>query len=280
MSWDQIAALRSRIGNLMSTPEISQSVGMDSLKKAYAGLSEDMRVAANQNGVGSAFDAANKASTADHAFIEGPLSKIIRTSNPILEQSSGVTRERAATNILNSSDSTIKAVRDYLPDAADQLAAFNLRQSALAKPSQAGAYNDTSTGSFLTNMIRQRQNTPGGYDAFYNNPTTPPGVRQAVTDLQTAAGALRQTEKAVNVSGTAPAWAWLTMAPAVIDRLAESKWGQAAAAAMGPPLMFSAAGKVMTNPALARYAGTPATPAQLPPALSGLLGNVAGLAGQ
>ena len=61
----------------------------------------------------------------------------------------------------------MQAVRQEMPDAADVLAAYKLRQAQTAKPSVAGAYNDTSTGTFLTNMNRSQQQTPGGHNALF-----------------------------------------------------------------------------------------------------------------
>jgi hypothetical protein len=270
--WDKAQALRKLIGQTMGVPEISQSVGMDVLKKAYAGLSGDMKNTATANGQGNLFDAANQVSTDGHAFIEGPLSKVITKNNANQETISG---EQATNNVLNGGTGTMQAFRDNLPTATDQLAAFKLRQSQLAPPGTATAYDDTSTGRFLTNINRMRQQTPGGYGALYG---ADPQVGQQLDDLQKAAGALRQTEKHYNTSGTTEALSWLDYMKGI--REAPGLWGKLGAATL-PPTLGLAGGRVITDPGLARYVSTPGLgPARVPPTTAGLLGGVAGLTGQ
>ena len=116
---------------------------------------------------GCAFNNANAVTTAGHTFIENVGSKIAKANNPLQET---VAPEQATNSILNSGDTTLQAVRQEMPDAADVLAAYKLRQAQTAKPSVAGAYNDTSTGTFLTNMNRSQQQTPGGHNALFNDP--------------------------------------------------------------------------------------------------------------
>ena len=58
-----------------------------------------------------------------------------------------------------------------MPDAADVTAAYKLRQAQTAKPSVAGAYNDTSTGTFPhQHEPLGQQQTPGGYSALFQDP--------------------------------------------------------------------------------------------------------------
>ena len=62
MSWENAKQLRTSIGKAMGTPELVQSVGMDNLKNAYAGIASDMRDTAADNGAGD-FDNANAVSS-------------------------------------------------------------------------------------------------------------------------------------------------------------------------------------------------------------------------
>lgn len=268
ITWDQAQRLRTLIGQTMGVPEIAQSVGMDTLKRAYAGIASDMRATAAQHGQDGVFDAANQVSTEGHAFIDGTLNKIITKNNPLQET---VTPEQATRNILNGGDTTMQAVRDKLPGAADTLAAFNLRQASTAKPSVATDYGDTSTGTFLTNINRMRQNTPGGYNALYDTPS----VQQQLEDLSTVAGRLRATERHLNTSGTAEQLGWMGYLKGIYDAAAEGKLGKTIGAAVIPPVVGQGGGRLMTSPVATRYAAAQgAGPALLPPRTAGLLGSL------
>jgi hypothetical protein len=266
LSWEQAQAIKQRIGDALGTPDIVNSIGYNQLQRIYAGLAQGMQATAVQHGQGALFDAANAVTTQGHQFIANTLSKIIRAANPMQES---VTPEQATNNILNSGDSTLQDVRNQMPDAADQLAAFNLRRASTAKPSVATTPNDTSTGTFQTNMNQMQQRTPGGYAALYNTPA----LQQQLGDLQTVAGALRETQKHVNTSGTAEQLGWYDYMKNIGEAAGELKPGRAAAAIAIPPLFGWGAGTALTSPGLTRYAaGRGAGPAALRPGVAGLLG--------
>lgn len=273
MTWDQASALRTLIGQTMGVPEISQSVGADVLKRAYAGIASDMRNTAVAHGQDALFDAANKVSTDGHAFINGPLAKVISTNNPAQER---ITPDQATSNLLNSDGTTLQAIRDNLPGAADQLAAYKLRQMATAKPSVATAYDDTSTGTYLSNANRMRQNQPGAYDALYQDPA----VRQQLDDLSTVAGRLRMTEKHLNTSGTAEQLAWMEYLRNIGEAVSEGSVRNTLGAMTLPPTVGRLGGKLLTSPTLTRFAaGQGAGPPAIPPSAGGLLGAAPQLAG-
>jgi hypothetical protein len=270
MTWDQAQRLRTAIGSAMGVPEISQSVGMDALKRAYGGIAQDMRTTATQHGQGAVFDNANLTSTQGHSFIENVGSKIAKMNNPAQES---VAPEQATTNLLNSGDTTLQSVRQNMPDAADALAAFKVRQMATAKPAQATSADDTSTGTFLTNANRMQQQQPGGYQALYQDPA----VQQQLADLSTVAGRLRATEKHLNTSGTAETLGWMGYLNKILD--AEGVAGHLAAVGK-PPIVGNVGGLLMTNPGVARFAGAPGLPASPSgPWRRGVVGSVPGLLG-
>jgi hypothetical protein len=273
MTWEQAQRLRTLIGKTMGVPEISGSLGMDTLRRVYGAISQDMRGTAANNGVGEAFDAANQFSTSGHAFIDRTLSKIIRNPNPLQET---ITPEQATKNILNGGDTNMTDLRQRLPEAADALAAFKLRQAATAQPSQGTSFGDTSTGSFLTGMNRMQQKTPSGYEALYENPT----VRPTIDDMQTVAGGLRETERRLNKSGTTENAAWYALGLPALTAAASGDLKQAIYLASIPPASLWGGGKVMTNPLLARFGATPATPAAQRPLQTGLLGTLPYAVGQ
>jgi hypothetical protein len=277
MTWTQAQRLRTLIGQTMGVPEISQSVGADVLKRAYAGIAGDMRTTAAQHGQEFLFDQANHLTTDGHAFINGPLAKVISTNNPAQER---IMPEQAANSVLNSGDTTLQAIRQRLPDAADQLAAYKLRQMQMAKPSVAGSYDDTSTGTFLSNAVRMRQNQPGGYDALFNAPD----IQQRLDDLQTAAGALRKTQQHLNTSGTAETLGWMDYLRGIREGMssggAKERMLNAAGAVVLPPTVGWGGGHMVTNPGLTRYlAAQGAAPSPVPPRVAGILGNVPQMVG-
>lgn len=262
-AWQQAQDLRSRIGRAMGVPQIVQTVGQDNLNALYRGISEDMRTAAHTVGVGDAFDRANGVSVAGHNFVENTLDKVISTRNPAQET---IPPEQATSNLLEGGDTPLEQTRRFLPGAADALAAYKIRDMQTAKPSVATNYNDTSTGSFLTNLNRLRQDQPGGYDALFADPT----VRQRMQDLATAAGALRQTERNLNTSGTAQQLAWMQY---INDAIKAPGFVGTGKAIMLPPTISLGAGKVLTNPGVTRYmSAVGAPPSPYPARVSGLLG--------
>jgi hypothetical protein len=271
LSWEQAQAIRTRIGDAMGTPGIVDAIGMQQLRRMYGGLADGMRRSAAQNGQVTLFDNANAVTTAGHNFMETVGSKIAKANNPLQET---VAPEQATNAILNSGDTTMQAVRREMPDAADKLAAFKLRQAQTAKPSVATQYDDTSTGSWLSNLNRMRQRTPGGYDALYDSPA----IRQHIDDLTTIAGRLRQTERHVNTSGTAEQVGWQSYLLALAAAAGSGSGASLAGVAAGVPAAGYGVGRALTSPTLTRFAaarGLPPPPLESP--VTGLLGSSANM---
>jgi hypothetical protein len=277
LTWDQARAIRQRIGDAMGTPDLVGSIGMQNLKNIYAGLAQGLETTAVQHGQGALFNSANAVSTAGHAFMENVGSKISQANNPLQE---GISAEQATKNVLNSGDTTLQAIRQELPDAADHLAAYKLRQMQQAKPSVASAYDDTSTGTFLSNAVRMRQNQPGGYSALFNTPD----IQQRLDDLQTAAGSLRKTEQHLNTSGTAETLGWMDYLRGIREGISNGTASErainTAQAVLVPPFAGWAGGHAVTSPALTRYlAARGAGPPPVPPRVAGILGNIPQMVG-
>jgi hypothetical protein len=273
-SWEQAQAIKQRIGDAMGTPDLVAGIGMQNLKSIYGGLADGMKTTATQHGQGALFNDANAVTTAGHTFMDNVGSKIARANNPMQEP---IAPEQATKNILNSGDTTLQAVRDQMPDAADVLAAHKLRQASTAKPSVATQYDDTSTGTFLTNVNRMRQDRPGGYQALYGAPST----QQQLEDLSTVAGRLRATERHLNTSGTAEQLGWMQYLQAIAEHAGKGEYGKAFGAAVGPPVIGYGGGRLMTSPLATRLAAAQGGgPPIMPPGRGGLLGNIANLTGQ
>lgn len=270
MTWQQAQNLRTAIGKVMGVPEIVQSVGKDQLKAAYGGISEDMRTSAAANNALPAFNAANKVSTDGHAFIDGTLSKIVKANNPAQES---ITPETAAKTMIGSGDTTLQALRAEMPMAADELAAWKLRDMRLATPGKAGATGDeTSIDSFLTDLNRMRQAAPGGFGALYSDPA----VRQRIADLATVGDAVKDTARLVNYSHTGPYVAFAQAATPVVTALqagVSPLWALATGAA--PFAANYGIGRYVTSPTVARIASAPGPRATMNPLAAALIAQLA-----
>lgn len=268
MPWAQAQQLRSAIGNVMGVPEIAQSVGKDQLKAAYGGISQDMKASATANGADAAFANANAVSTAGHAFIDNHLSKIIRSNNPAQES---IAPERAAQTVLGSGDTTLQAVRREMPRAADELAAYKIRDMATATPGAAGAAgNEISPHAFLTDLNRFRQGAPGGHQALFGND---PLVAQRVDDLATVAGTIKDTAKKANTSKTGPFSAIAQAAPAIAGGYYAGGIPGAVGAVALPFVANRLLGHAVTSPGMTRFAAAPGPVSPLNPLATGLLSN-------
>lgn len=266
MTWQQAQNLRSAIGNVMGVPEIVQSVGKDQLKAAYGGISQDMKASAAANNALPLFDAANKVSTDGHAFIDNTLSKIVKANNPAQET---ITPEQAAKTVIGSGDTTLQAIRAEMPRAADELAAWKLRDMRLATPGQAGATGaEPSVGSFLTDLNRLKQSSPNGFRALYSDPT----VAQRLDDLATTGASMKDTARRLNFSNTAASLALQAGLAAVPGIMAFGPKG--AAAAVAPLVGNYLAARAVSSPMLTRVASAPGPRATINPLAAALIANM------
>lgn len=252
MPWNQAQQLRSAIGEIMGVPEVSQSLGTQALSRMYGGLSEDMKTSAQANNAGDLFDNANAVTTAGHAFIDNTLSKIIRSNNPAQET---VRPEQATAHVLGGGDTTLEGLRAEMPQAANELAAYKLRDMAMATPGNAGRTGtDTSVGTFLTDLNRMRQSSPNGTKALFSDPA----ITQRVDDLATAADAMKETAKRANASGTASHMIIPQMALAAGETYhATGSVPLTVGAVAAPYIANKAAALSVSRPWITRFASTP-----------------------
>jgi hypothetical protein len=270
LTWDEAHAIKEQIGKAMGTPEIIDSMGMERLRSLYGGLSEGMKSTAEKAGLGQDFSVANKSTIDAHNFIEGTLSKAIKSRNPGQEM---IDPDTAARSLLGS-NTAMQDLRERVPQAADALGAYQLRQAALAKPGQQGATDTPSAGTFLTTLRKQQIERPEGMAALYNQPE----VQSNLKDLLTVAGNIRETEKHMNTSGTGTALAAGQAATFIPRVLAAGYYGGVPGAVAQTTMDVApyGAAKALTSPLAIRLAGTPPGPRQpLAPLAAGLLGYLA-----
>jgi hypothetical protein len=149
------------------------------------------------------------------------------------------------------------------------VAAYKLRDMALATPGAAGRTGqETSVGTFLTDLNRMRQQTPAGFMALFSDPA----VARRIEALATVADTMKETAKRANVSGTGPYMALGEAgSTAVATWLATHSPTATALSVAAPFVVNRAAGMAATNPLATRIASAPG-PRNLPnPLLTGLL---------
>lgn len=264
VDWKTARAYKTQVGDLLETPALVEGLGATAINDVYGGVAQDLGNAANSRGFGREFNNANTVTTKIKNFEDTTLSKAISGKNAVKET---ISPDNAATNLLDGTSNDLRDLRAFIPHAADKLAAFKLRDMAQAKPSQQGAAGDTSsTGTFLTEWNRLRQNNPEGADAlFAHNPEVARGVK----DLGTVAGQFRKVEKNMNTSGTAGSLALLEAIRQLGMGVMSGDWKQAGLAGAGLAAPYGVA-RAATSPLALWLAG--AKPAA-PPTVPGLLGG-------
>lgn len=132
-TWEDVRALRTAIGRAKLDPGIPGSPVEEDLSNLYRAATGDLRAAAH--GVapeaGEAFDNANLETTRLLNFRDSTLKKLVSADTPV--PGSDPLPGKAAASLLQEGqkDSTnLTALRRYLPDVADELAAAHIRTSS------------------------------------------------------------------------------------------------------------------------------------------------------
>lgn len=266
LTWQDVRAIRTRIGEKLADPQIMGDTSYTDLKRIYGALSTDLQSAAATQGPAAtrAFNQASNLTSQGHDFIDNVLSGFIKGNQ--------ISPEQAATNALAGNangGTTLQAIRDQMPKAADELAAYKLRDMGLAN---AGQQNATATrlspGTFVTDAAKL---SPQASDALFS---ANPALAQRVQDLATVGGSMKGTERFLNTSntGTHGAAAHMMAAPvAAIEGAVRGHefggWPGAAAGLIGGAVAPFApsflAGRLTTSPLLTRaFAANPAVALQ------------------
>jgi hypothetical protein len=162
-------------------------------------------------------------------------------------------------------------LRAIIPEAADALAAYKLRQAAQAKPSQQGAGDTTSTGTFLTNLRKFQLGNREGSSALFSDPE----VASRVRDLGTVAGQFRSVERNLNTSGTAGSVALLAALQQLGQAITSGNLKQAGVTAGGLAAPWAGAKALSSPAAIALGKAQGATPPVIPGLLGGVISNQA-----
>lgn len=252
-SWKTAQTVLHNLGDTMGTPSFVQDIGQQRLNALYAALHQDMATTADRFGVGPQFNYANDASTKLYQTRD-QLSAYANAKNPSLET---VDPDRAANSAL-ANNSDLQTIRAVIPDAADALAAYQLRQLGMRGGTGGAEGQTVSPGSFLTALNNMRMRRPEGTDALF-------GGSQGVSDLSQVAQNMKSTERFANPSGTAGHEAWgeairnavAATGGALAGRLSTGEMLPAIGAAVGAPLAGYGIARAVTSPTVARFIGTP-----------------------
>ena len=264
LTWEQAHAIKQQIGNAMGTPDLVAALGTQRLKSIYGGLAQGMETTATQHGQAGLFKAANDTTIAGHQFMDSVLSKAVKANNLAQET---IDPAKAAKALAESNDAMVQ-LRQRIPEAADHIAAWQLRQAKEARAGQQGSGSTTSTGTFLTNLRDDQLRRPEGSAAMYGP------VGRDLQDLMDVAAQLRLTEKNANTSNTAQAGTWSAIPMLAQQGYQHGGWTGALAAPLAALTANTAAAKYLTSPMALRIAAAQrGTGTPIRPGVTGLLGD-------
>jgi hypothetical protein len=187
----------------LAEPTVPGDSSRPELQALWGALSKDIEglIATRGPAAQQAFAEASAYSRNGHQFIDNVLSKVAQGSET---RPTGLMPGPAAERALSTGGAGgqfLQAIRTEMPDAADALAAYKLRNMASATPGTATPTGPQySPNRFLTERNPQRL-SPEAHDALFG---ADPYVAQRLDDLSTVAGPMRATERFINRSGTAP----------------------------------------------------------------------------
>jgi hypothetical protein len=277
LSYRTMSSFLSDIGQRIGDPGIASDIPTGKLKALYGGILSDIQGAMPKGAATDAFNTARDITRGGHNFVENYVSNIIGSPK------SPIRPEDAAAFALSGAPSggtRLDALRaGGLGQGVDNIAAWKLRDMALANPGRQGPAGATiSPSTFLTEANKM---SPEAARALF-----PPNVASNLADLRTVAGNMKSTEAMANTSKTG---SYLATKEA-IDLFKNAGIGAAAGGSMAG-LPGAAAGAVLNvaapfapgylggmltaSPRLTRLM---ATPTYRPPPGLGLLTAGAGIA--
>lgn len=254
-TWQNLNGVRQLIGQRMADPMTYNSPSEAVLRRLYAAASNDAEAVATSQGpqAEAAFNNARDYTREGHDFIDTTLSKITRGNT--------ISPQQAASNILNTTSgggTMLDRIRQQMPQVADELAAYKLRDMGLATAGQQDAAGTRlSPGSFVTDAANL---SPEATRALFG---TYPDVSQRVDDLRTVAGSMKDTQRFGNTSGTTPMAkaAEAFSIPAMIEAARQGyEIGRVPGAIMGAMAPFAPGmigSRLMTMPGVNRYMANP-----------------------
>lgn len=266
LSWQDMRGIRTRIGEMISDPKLVGDTGYTDLKRIYGALSDDLSSAVQAQGPNAvaAFDNASAITRNGHSFVENVLSRILKGDQ--------ISPEKAAATVLNTAPNggtLLGAIRQEMPQAADELAAYKLRDMGAAT---AGQQNATATrlspGTFVTDKAKLSQQA---HDALFGSN---PALAQRIQDLATVGDSMKQTAKFLNTSNTGTHNMMTHVLGGAGAGFAAGGVPGALYGALGVPATEWLTAKGVTSPAVSRLMTAPS--GQTVPWALRLMGNLPG----
>ena len=269
LTWQDAQGIRRQIGERLADPATYLDPGAAKLSALYKALSTDQEAVAASTGQPAldAFNDARDFARTGHEFIDTTLSRISRGN--------AISPDQATQNMLTGGASNLQQLRANMPQAADELAAYKLRDMGL---STAGKQNATNTRVSPTTFGTDSANlafSPEAFDALYG---ANPAVANRVRDLRTVASTMRDTEALSNTSHTAGAAGWMhSLSPVAALEAARQGyeiggWPGAAVGVAAPFLPGMVGSRLLTSPAVNRYVASPGAGGRVPQSLPAALG--------
>ncbi len=127
-TWEEVRALRSRLGDAMANPKLAKGMDQSEISALYSAVTQDLGQAAKQNGAGDLWNAFNDESSRLYSTRDGVMSKLISTTNEGKEIA--LTPAQAAGSLVNAGrkgGTELNVLRTELPDAINEFSAYQLR---------------------------------------------------------------------------------------------------------------------------------------------------------
>jgi hypothetical protein len=284
--WEDVRQWRSTVGEELERSLLSRDGNQAAWRRLYGSLSQALGDTAFAHNAGQEWAAANNVTSQGHQFVENVLSDIVNARTPAANTIAPADAAASALQGSRLGGTKLQAIRDEMPAAADELAAYKLRDVA-AQPAGAPVNAaGVSPNRFVTGLS-PRNLSPEAQDALFAGD---PYLAGRLADLTTVGQRMRATEQFLNRSNTGAhlatghAVAGVIGSPfAAYEGYREGGIGGGIAAGLGslafPFLPGFAAGRLASTPAITRYLASPTTTlrtglgaAALYPELRGLLG--------
>lgn len=244
LPYEALKKLRTLVGEEISSPSLASDVKSSAWRKLYAGISDDLRGAAQQAGpeAEQAWNRANNYFRAGNSRIEALDRVVDKAGGPEAVFN-------AATSGSRDGAFTIRRVMQSLePDQQKILSATVLRRLGNATPGTATESGEFSINSFLTNWNKL---SPDAKSALFDRYGK--GFREDVDAISRTAGAFRQAGRnGANPSGTAQAATNTAALVGLASAVGTGNYGTAGAIAGGGAVANLAA-RAMTIPSFVKF---------------------------
>lgn len=129
VTWQDLKSYRSLIGDALGDPKLTRDFSEDQLAKIYSALTKDMQQATLHGplDLSAEFAAATSRSKELFDFAQGPMRKLLPAPSDSAVARSGGEAAKSVLRAAQTDGSTLAAIRQFVPEAADALRNTALR---------------------------------------------------------------------------------------------------------------------------------------------------------